>query len=62
MVDWETRRDLTRRPLERAAYCRGCDDEMSKGTEVIATYSWRNRGQHIYFCLTCSATIGKLAE
>lgn len=54
--------DLTRRPIERTAYCRGCDKEMSKGEEVVSTYSWRNRGQYIYFCLKCAKDIGELAN
>lgn len=54
-------RDIIRRKTERTAYCRGCDDCMEKGTEVVSTFSWRNRGQHIYFCLPCAEIIGRLS-
>ncbi|MGZ2448534.1 hypothetical protein ACVIRO_001288 [Rhizobium ruizarguesonis] len=53
---------ITRRLTERPAFCRGCDDEMPKGTPIVTTFSWRNRGQHIHFCITCAETIGKLAQ
>lgn len=54
--------DIVKRKLQRVAFCRGCDDEMKSGTEVISTYSFRNRGQHIYFCLNCAQTIGTLVK
>jgi uncharacterized protein YlaI len=57
-----TDREINRRKILRTAYCRGCDKEMNSGTEVIATYSFRNRGQHIYFCLSCSEIIGNLSK
>ena len=53
---------IVKRKLQRTAFCRGCDKEMKSGTEVVSTYSFRNRGQHIYFCLDCSKIIGKLAS
>lgn len=55
-------RDIKLRGLERDAYCRGCDELMKKHTSVIATYSFRNRGMHIFFCLDCAELIGQLAE
>jgi uncharacterized protein YlaI len=56
------RYDIVRRQLLRKAFCRGCDKQMSIGTEVIATYSIRNDGQYIYFCLDCAEKIGKLSH
>lgn len=55
------KRDLNKRPITRTAYCRGCDGEMESGEIVIATYSSRNRGQHIFFCLACAKEIGQMA-
>lgn len=60
-VKYVDRRKITKRPVERNAFCRGCDCVIPKGTDVIATYSIRNRGQHIYFCLPCAKDIGQLA-
>lgn len=54
-------KDIVKRKLQRTAFCRGCDKEMKSQTDVIATYSFRNRGQHIYFCLDCAKLIGKLS-
>jgi hypothetical protein len=54
--------DIVRRQTERSAFCRGCDTEMPKGTEIVSTFSWRNRGQHIHFCLPCATKIGELAK
>lgn len=54
--------DLERRKCERTCFCRNCDKEMVKGTEVIYTYSMRNRGQNIFFCLDCAKLIGELAN
>jgi RNase P subunit RPR2 len=53
---------IERRPAQREAFCRGCDKEIVRGTDMIYTYSRRNRGQHIHFCLQCAVEIGKLAE
>jgi uncharacterized protein YlaI len=53
---------ICKRKLKRTAFCRGCDDEMETGTEVISMYSFRNRGQHIYLCMTCSKLIGELVK
>lgn len=50
------------RPAERTAYCRGCDKEMHKGEPLVALYSWRNRGQSIFFCLDCAEEIGGLVK
>lgn len=41
------------RPAQREAHCRGCDKIIRRGEDMFATYSSRNRGQSIYFCLTC---------
>lgn len=50
------------RPAERTAFCRGCDKEMHKGEYLVATYSHRNRGQSIFFCLECADDIGNLVK
>lgn len=47
------RREPKLRPAERDAYCRSCDEVMSKGTNMISWYSWRNRGMNIHLCLDC---------
>lgn len=54
--------DIEKRELKRTAFCRGCDDEMAPGTEVVSMYSIRNRGQHIYLCISCSKLIGELVK
>lgn len=51
--------DINRRQAQREAFCRGCDDKIEKGEEMISTYSIRNRGQNIYFCLKCAKDIGE---
>jgi uncharacterized protein YlaI len=55
-------KDIVKRKLQRTAFCRGCDKKMKSGTEVISTYSFRNRGQHIYFCLDCARIISELIQ
>lgn len=51
---WEEQEKINYRQTERNAFCRGCDKEIKRKTEsVIATFSNRNRGQHIYFCKKC---------
>ena len=50
------------RQAERSAYCRGCDKEIAKGEMMVSTYSRRNRGQHIHFCLDCTENIGELVK
>ena len=54
--------EITYRLAERDAICRGCDDTLKKGTPLIYTYSTRNRGQNIFFCLECARKIGDLAD
>jgi hypothetical protein len=54
--------DITRRAAQRPAFCRGCDKKIDKGEDMITTYSFRNTGQHIHFCLACAEKIGELAE
>lgn len=54
--------DIVRRKAERNAFCRGCDKTIEKGSDVIYTYSSRNRGQQIYFCVECAKQIGKLVD
>lgn len=66
MTDWwQKYKDsfkIQLRPAERTAYCRGCDKELLKGELMISTYSSRNRGQHIHFCLDCAEEIGRLVK
>ena len=50
------------RPAKRVAFCRGCDKEIQIGEELITTYSFRNRGQHIYFCMDCAKKISVLYQ
>lgn len=54
--------DIVRRPAQRSAFCRGCDKEIARGVDMISTYSFRNTGMWIHFCLKCAVEIGKLAE
>lgn len=54
------RDEIVRRPAERNAFCRGCDEVIEKGQDMVSTYSWRNRGQYIHFCLDCAKIISKL--
>jgi hypothetical protein len=49
------------RPIERKGFCRGCDREINIGSNIIYTYSHRNRGQSILFCIDCAKHIGALA-
>ena len=53
---------IVRRKIERTGYCRGCDCELLKGTEIVYTYSWRNQGQNILFCIDCAKKIGELVK
>lgn len=53
---------IERRKIERSGFCRGCDIGLEKGDEIIYTYSFRNRGQSIIFCLDCATVIGSLAK
>ena len=56
-------KDIIRRKAKNNCYCRGCDKELKRDIdEVIYTYSIRNRGQNIIFCLSCALRIGKLAS
>ena len=49
------------RQTERQAYCRGCDKILQPKTEkVLAWYSIRNRGQHIYICTDCIVAMNNL--
>lgn len=54
--------DIVRRKAERNAFCRGCDRTIKKGTDMVTTYSFRNRGQSIHFCVKCAKQIGELAK
>jgi hypothetical protein len=54
--------DITRRACQREAFCRGCDSKIKRNEEMIYTYSMRNRGQSICFCLECAKVIGELAN
>lgn len=49
------------RLAKRDACCRGCDETLKKDKDMlIATYSFRNRGQYIYFCEDCVKEMCKL--
>jgi hypothetical protein len=54
--------DIERRAAQRQAFCRGCDGQIARGEDMISTYSFRNTGMWIHFCLDCAKEIGKLAE
>jgi hypothetical protein len=54
--------EIVRREAQRLAMCRGCDEGIKKGEELVYTYSWRNRGQSIYFCISCAKKIGDLVK
>ena len=54
--------EIELREAQREAFCRGCDRAIPKGRKMVATYSFRNRGQHIFFCLDCCMTIGQLGK
>lgn len=51
-----------KRPAEREAHCRSCDCLISKGTDMVTWYSFRNRGMHIHICVPCATKIGELAK
>lgn len=54
--------DIQRRPAQRDAFCRGCDKVIKRGDDMISTYSFRNTGQWIHFCLDCCKKIGEMAN
>ena len=46
--------NLNFRKAKRDCFCRGCDRLLEKNLDdLVSTYSFRNRGQHIYFCISC---------
>lgn len=45
--------NLEYREAKKDCFCRGCDILLEKGTKMVATYSHRNRGQYIFFCVEC---------
>lgn len=56
-------RDIEYRLAKRDANCRGCDKILEKDKDMmISTYSFRNRGQYIYFCKDCVLLMNKLIE
>ena len=54
--------EIERREAKRTCYCRGCDKALHKGDEIIYTYTFRNQGQNIIFCLDCAKIIGELSN
>ena len=50
------------REAQRDAFCRGCDTKIKKGQPMVSTYSWRNRGQNIHFCVACAEEIGEMVK
>lgn len=57
-----SRDEIVRREAQRVCFCRGCNDKLAVGTEIIYTYSMANRGMNIIFCLKCAKQIGELAS
>ena len=53
---------FTNRLAERDAFCRWCDNTITKGSPMVSIYSWRNRGVSMHFCLPCAEKIGELAK
>lgn len=54
------KREIDLREAKRNCYCRGCDVVIQRGETMIATYSSRNTGQYIYFCIDCVKEMNKL--
>lgn len=50
------------RPATRPAYCRACDENILKGTDMVSWYSYRNRGMYIHLCLACAMKLGHMAR
>lgn len=50
-IIWFTQMEF--RKAQRQGFCRGCDDVINRGDTMFYTYSFRNRGQNILFCLPC---------
>jgi hypothetical protein len=48
------------RLAQREAFCRGCDATIKKGDSMFTTYSHRNRGQNIHFCMKCVEEIHEM--
>ena len=53
-------RDIELRNAQREAFCQGCDMSIIPGERMLSTYSMRNRGQNIFFCIGCSEEIKRL--
>lgn len=47
---------------KQISFCRGCDEELPINTRVFYTYSHRNRGQHVLFCMNCLEKICAIYE
>lgn len=55
--------NFEKRLAKQNSFCRGCDEQQIKGEdEIIYTYSFRNRGQSIIFCMKCAKEIGELSK
>lgn len=55
--------NFEKRLSKQDSFCRGCDKILVRNQdEIIYTYSYRNRGQHIMFCLDCAKIIGDMAK
>jgi hypothetical protein len=50
------------REAKRDAFCRGCDTKIEKGEHMVTTYSFRNQGQNIHFCVACADEIGRMVK
>ena len=53
---------IVKRKALRASFCRGCDKKVVVGEDIVYTYSFRNRGQNIIFCMKCAEDIGNLTN
>lgn len=48
---------------KRDSYCRGCDKTLKRDKDrIMAMYSFRNRGQYIYFCKDCVLKMNSLVK
>lgn len=62
MLSINDRYKIEKRTIQRDGFCRGCDTKLTKGDEIIYTYSFRNRGQSIIFCCDCARVISGLVS
>ncbi len=51
-----------RRPAERDAYCRVCEQKIERGEIMVSWHSDANRGMYIHLCLDCCRKIGEISQ